>query len=80
MADSPFPPTSARPTLTVDAHGRPLIDNLDNRVGFEGPLGRERTVKALRLGDGPRLLVEPAILADSHGRYLSDPDGNGIEI
>lgn len=76
---------SARPQLVAGALHSLLVDNVDNVIGKGGAgyathitpwLGRARIVTALKIeGGGQRWLRKHAIIRDSLGVHLIDPDG-----
>lgn len=70
---------SARPQVQSDAWGFRLYDPVTRTIiGRQGPLGRERVVAAVKMGDGPRRLEPDRCIVDCWGFYLADPGGNVV--
>ena len=70
---------SARPELVISNKRSGVNDpSSQTLVGFAGPLGRERLIAALPLGNGPGMLLKHNVVHDQDGMYLADPDGNLI--
>jgi hypothetical protein len=78
----PLRPTSTRPTLTGDPWGFIIIDPVTGaRVGVPKPLGRERCLSALPLGEydtGPKLVTPHRPLSDPWGYLIIDPISNYV--
>ena len=66
---------SGRPLIIVDDRAVHLVDEKGNHIGWAGPLGRERVVFALLMGNGPQQIDPGVVLDGRDGAWLVDPDG-----